>query len=313
MPKKKMIASAPGKIILFGEHSVVYGRPALAVPVTQVKAICQVEPAPIGEGITIIAPDIGQQSRLAQTPPKDPLAAIIRQTLLTLNLQTPPNFTLTISSTIPIARGLGSGAAISTAIVQALGEYFDHSFDPQTVSNIVFEVEKMHHGTPSGLDNTVVAFAQPIFFQKGCPLERLTVHSPLTFVIGDTGIKSPTYKAVGDLRRRWTEDKGHYERYFDQMGTIAIQARRAIERGEVERVGQCMIENQAILKAIGISIPALDDLVETALEAGALGAKLSGGGWGGNMIALTRPERTKTVAQALREGGAVNTIATVVR
>ncbi len=306
-------ATAPGKIILFGEHSVVYGRPALAVPVNQVKAVCQIEAGRLGQGIEIIAQDLDQQFNLRNAPIDDPLAAVVRQTLATLALSATPDLVIKVTSTIPIARGLGSGAAISTAIVKALGEYFRQPFTPQVISEIAFEVEKIHHGTPSGIDNSVVAFGQPIFFQKGQTITQLKVHTPLTFVIGDTGIKSPTRQVVADLRARRARDVDLYEGYFDEMAAIVIQARDAIEGGRLRAIGKYMTENHAILDKIGVSSPELNQLVEAALQAKALGAKLSGAGWGGNMIALASAEEAQTVAQALNIAGAIHTIVTEVK
>ncbi len=306
-------ATAPGKIILFGEHAVVYGRPALAIPVSQVRATCRVEAGTPGSGILLRAPDIDRREYLSAAGDDDPLALAVRRTLQALGIATIPDLTLTVTSTIPIACGLGSGAAISAAIIRALGSYFRLPFPPQTVSDIAFEVEKIYHGTPSGIDNTVVAFAQPIFFSKGKPIERLTVGTPLTLVIGDTGIKSQTYKVVGDLRARWQADPGYYEPIFDRMGMLAQSARAAIERGNVQQVGKLMGENHTILQDLGISHAKLDALVSAAMAVGAWGAKLSGAGWGGNMIALTPPEYAVAVAAALRSAGAVNTITTVVR
>ena len=306
-----MGTTAPGKIILFGEHSVVYGRPAIAVPVSQVEAVCHIEVNQPGSGLTVIAEDLGWQKSLSQLSEDDPIAAIIQATLAHLQ-QPQPDLLLRIHSTIPIARGMGSGAAVSTAIVKAMSDLLGGELDPQTVSDLVYEVEKLHHGTPSGIDNTVVAFAQPIFFQHGQPITRLKVAELLTFVIGDTGIQSQTHAVVGDLRARWAKDVERYEGYFDELGAIAREARVAIERGDLPAIGICMAENHTILKSIGVSSVELNCLVEAAIKAGALGAKMSGAGWGGNMIALTGPERARAVEDAIRAAGAVQTITTQV-
>ncbi len=302
-------ATAPGKIILFGEHSVVYGYPALAAPVMQVQATCHAKAAPPGKGLSIDAPDLRQRFLLSDAPKNDPLAATVRLTMQSLRLPE-PDVTLTLTSTIPIARGLGSGAAVSTAVVKALGRFTGQELLPQTVSEIVFEVEKIFHGTPSGIDNTVVAYAQPVFFRKGHPVQRFSVGAPMTLLIGDTGLKSHTYKVVGDLRKRWQKDPARYNVIFEQMGQIALQAKQAIEDGNAEETGRLMGENHRILNEIGISSPKLNQLVDAAMAAGALGAKLSGAGWGGNMIALVLPERAEAAANALRSAGAAGVIVT---
>jgi mevalonate kinase len=315
-------ASAPGKIILFGEHAVVYHQPALAAPVMQVQAHCRVEPGTPRSGVVIHAPDIKQVYRLFHPKeaspknnagPPNPLTAIV-QLVLNAFGRTPTDLdvSLTVSSTIPLGRGLGSGAAISTAIVLALSKALGQKVSPAQVSGWVFQVEKLHHGTPSGIDNTVIAYAQPVFFQRDQPLERLSAGRPFTLVIGDTGITSPTYKVVGDLRQRWQANPAKYDPLFAQMGAIARQARQAIEAGNLAQVGQCMQANQILLQKVGVSSPELDFLVQIAEKAGAQGAKLSGAGWGGNMIALVNPAQAERVAVALQAAGAVQTIITQV-
>ncbi len=305
-------ATAPGKIILFGEHAVVYGRPAIAVPVTQVQAKAALEPAPTGSGFRIIAADLGRDYTLAEAAPDDPLAAIIRATLPRLGQSEPPEAPLRVSSTIPLGRGLGSGAAISTAIVRVLAAYFNRPLEPAEVSALVYEVEKLYHGTPSGIDNTVIAFAQPVYFVKGRPIRRMRVSQPLTLVVADTGIVAPTHTVVGDLRRRWQAESERYEGYFDEIEIVVEQARLMIEEGvaALPALGKLMNENQEVLETIGVSSPELGRLVAAARQAGAWGAKLSGAGWGGNMIALTQPDIAPTVAQALTAAGAVQVIVT---
>lgn len=313
---KTITSTAPGKIILFGEHAVVYHRPAIAVPVTHVTAQARLQAAAAGSGFTMVAPDLDRYYSLSAAKADDPLAAIVRSTLDYLNRPV-PDAQLTVTSTIPLGRGLGSGAAISTAIVRALAEFFDNPLPPAEVSNLVYEVEKLYHGTPSGIDNTVVAFGQPVYFIKGKAIRRMPVGQPLTFVVGDTGLVSPTHKAVGDLRRRRQLEPERYEGYFDEIEVIVRQARMAIEQGllPLPAFGKLMNENQELLRKLGVSSPDLERLIEAALLTGAAGAKLSGAGWGGNMIALVPPEPDviTAVTGALTGAGATGVIVTTVK
>ncbi|MDY6874617.1 MAG: mevalonate kinase [Chloroflexota bacterium] len=311
MPSVSLQSSAPGKVILFGEHAVVYGRPAIAVPVTQVRATATVEPAPPGSGLTLVAPDIGKNIPLATATQDEPLAAAARSTLDHLSVPE-PDATLTVSSTIPIASGLGSGAAISTALIRALATSLGHALEPAETSALVFKVEKIHHGTPSGIDNTVVAYEKPVYFVHGHPVERLTVGEHFTLLIGDTGTPSPTRKIVGLVRQACDRNPARYDAMFDQMGDLTDEARQAIEIGDIETLGLLMDENHTLLIELHVSSPGLDELVETARLAGALGAKLSGAGRGGNMIALVENDLAEEVADALREAGAVRVICTTV-
>lgn len=311
MPPAQARSSAPGKVILFGEHAVVYGRPAIAVPVMQVKATATAKAARRGSGLTIVAADLDRHLNLATAPQDEPLAVAARLTLAHLSAAE-PDATITIHSTIPIASGMGSGAAVSTALIRALATLLGHRLKPAEVSALVFEVEKIHHGTPSGIDNTVVAYAQPVYFVRERPIERLNVGQPFTLLIGDTGIPSPTGKVVARVRRAWQREPAHYDALFDQIGDIADEARRAIEAGDVDALGPLMDENHGLLSELGVSSPRLDDLVEAARLAGALGAKLSGAGQGGNMIALVEEDCADEVETALKEAGAVRVICTTI-
>jgi mevalonate kinase len=307
-----VVSTAPGKIILFGEHAVVYGQPAIAVPVHQVQATATVEPGTPGSGLILSAVDLDRITSLAEASDDDPLAMMARLTLAHLNAS-PPDAILTLRSTIPVASGLGSGAAVSTAIVRALTAYLGHELEPETVSWLVFEVEKLHHGTPSGIDNTVVAYGMPVHFIRGQGAETFTVGAPLHLLIGDTGVASPTRVAVGDVHRAWERETARYERLFVQVGQVVRQARALIEAGgDAVQLGELMERNHELLREMDVSSPELERLVTAAREAGALGAKLSGAGRGGNMIALVAPGEEARVASALRQAGAARVIGTVV-
>ena len=306
-----MKSSAPGKIILFGEHAVVYGRPALAVPVTQVHADVEVVDSSRA-GIWIESPDINLHAELNSLPSDHPLAAVIHNLFFTLGIDPFPNLQIKISSTIPVASGLGSGAAVSVALTRALSSFLSHPLPDEQINQFAYEIEKLHHGTPSGIDNTVVTYAKPVYFIKGQPSEIFKVGKPFTIVIGDTGISAPTKESVGDVRKLWLKDKLKWESVFDEIGQIVLMARRAIESGHNELLGELMNENHSLLQKLTVSSSELDKLVDAALKAGADGAKLSGGGRGGNMIALVKPDLAEKVSDALKTSGAKNVIVTKV-
>jgi mevalonate kinase len=296
-------ASAPGKVILLGEHAVVYGRPAVAAPVPQIRAEAEVTRSP-RPGIWIDAPDIGLQADLDSLSAADPLAALVRNLLAGFHLEARPDLRIRIHSTIPVAAGLGSGAAVSVALTRAMAGALGFAISDDQVSAYAFEIEKLHHGTPSGIDNTVVTCGRPIFFARGEPPERLDVGSPLTFVIADTGIAASTRAAVQDVHRLRDSDIPRWEAVFDKIGALVVLARECIQIGSMTRLGPLLDQNQALLEQLGVSSAELDGLILAAREAGALGAKLSGGGRGGNMIALVTDDMAQPVAAALTAAGA---------
>ncbi len=207
---------------------------------------------------------------------------------------------------------MGSSAAIATAIVRALARGLGRDLPPEEVSAIVFEAERIWHGTPSGVDNTVIAYERPVWFVRGEPPQPFTIARPFTLVIADSGISAPTREVVGDVRRRWEADPARYNAIFDAIAALVHEIRAVLEQGNLERLGPLLNENQRWLEEMGVSSPVLERLIAAARAAGAPGAKLAGAGRGGNIIALTPPDRAEAVARALREAGARATYITTI-
>lgn len=315
---------------MFGEHAVVYGRPAIAVPVNQVKARAVISANPRGAKgeIRIQAPDIDLDTILSELPADHPLAQVIHETLHELEVNLPPACTIRITSNIPMAAGMGSGAAVSVATIRALSAFLGKLLPDERISTLTYGIEKIYHGTPSGIDNTVVTYGLPVGFVRQIKsdnsasashlalearIDLLQVPVPFTIVIGDTGVPSPTATVVGEVRRQWQAAPDQYEQLFDEVGQVSMDARQAIEGGHPEALGPLMNENHRLLQQLDVSSPELDHLVETARLSGALGAKLSGAGWGGNMIALVNEKTAETVSEVLLQNGATRVIVTTIR
>jgi mevalonate kinase len=242
-------STAPGKIILFGEHAVVYGRPALAVPVTQVHADVDIEDAD-SAGIWIDAPGIHLNAELNTLPSDHPLASVIHNLLFLSRVSPFPSLNIKITSTIPVASGLGSGAAVTVALTRALSSHINYPMTDEQVNAFAYEIEKLHHGTPSGIDNTVITYAKPVYFIKGQGIETFKVGQPFTIVIGDTGISAPTKESVGDVRKLWEADKAKWEDVFAQVGMIAQEARKTLESDSLlsNSLGILMNQNHTLLQ-----------------------------------------------------------------
>lgn len=307
-------AYAPGKIILMGEHAVVYGKPALAVPVHQVQTRVVITPLPAAPSGTlhIHAPEVHLDTALDALPPDHPLRIAVQAASDALNGARFPAAHIKITSTIPVAAGLGSGAAVAVALIRALARFVGHELPPAELSAAAYRVEERLHGTPSGIDNTVIAYAQPVVFQRGRPFDVLRPCAPFTLVIADTGIHAPTKTVVSDLRRRWEADPAACGARFEAIAGLVEEGRRCIERGPLDDLGTLLNANHALLQELDISCAGLDSLVQAARAAGALGAKLSGGGRGGNMLALCTPQSAPQIAAALQSAGAVRVIQTTV-
>ncbi|MFV9507221.1 MAG: mevalonate kinase [Oscillochloridaceae bacterium umkhey_bin13] len=308
--------SAPAKLILCGEHAVVYGQPALALPLTDLRAEVTVRATAQGTGLHVIAPDL-DEAWLVREQPAHPLSALLLSTLAQL-VRPEPDLSLRLRSRIPIASGMGSGAAVATALVRALAAAHAVHLPPATIASLVYASEQRFHGTPSGIDNTVIAYEQAIWFVRAqqpatAPtLEPLHIAVPLQLVIGDTGIRSATRLPVAAVRSGWQADPPRYEARFAAIGELVRQARQALAHGDQPGLGTLLTTNHGLLVELGVSSPELDRLVAAALAAGALGAKLAGAGWGGIMFALVDPAATEAVATALHQAGAAQVLITSV-
>jgi len=301
-------ATSPGKIILFGEHAVVYGEPSIAIPVfpTQAKAIvsARIQGKP-GE-IWIEAPDISLSSSIDQLEISHPLRSAIQLVIGDTNLDLVPSCNIQVTSEIPPASGMGSSAAISISIIRAFSAFLGIRLNNEQVSDLAFEVEKIHHGTPSGIDNTVIAYQKPVYYRKGTPFEFLEIGEKFSVLIVDSGMPGNTREAVEGVRVRWQKEPDRYNQIFSRAGEITQEAKRIIETGNPDHLGVLMNENHELLQEIGVSTPEIDKLVLEAINAGALGAKLSGGGLGGHIIALV-DSKIEYISGELERKGAIST------
>jgi mevalonate kinase len=306
------VGEAPGKILLIGEHSVVYGHPAIAVPLRGVCARAEVELTRAG-GVELEAVELRE---VAQSGGKvsDRLAPLLRLVGSVLDSfgEAKQGLRIRLQSTIPIGRGMGSGAAVSVALVRGVCGALGRKLDADQVAELAMEAEKEFHGAPSGVDCAVVARDEPIYFVKGKPPQEVIVGpNVFRFVVADTGIESPTLRVVQDVREARERNRALYDSYFWELGAMASVAREVIRSGVPAELGACMSHSHGILQSLGVSCPELDHLVEAAMEKGALGAKLTGAGRGGAIIALIDDEADgDRLGAELRMAGADNVFTT---
>ncbi len=307
-----VLGKAPGKIILVGEHAVVYGQPAIAIPVTKVNATAKIFPNLDDETgrIQIKAKEINLDADLKDLEKDHPIAKVVQITLDTVGPRQVPAFTLQIDSSIPVSAGMGSSAAVSVAVIRALSAFLGGPLSSEEISKMAYEVEKLHHGLPSGIDNNVIAHQQPVYFIKEKPIRILQIRKSTHWIIADTGEKTPTHETVSAVRAMHAADAGHYDAIFEQIGAVTQAAQTALKIGDFTALGRLMNENQRLLTQLKVSSPKLETLIQAARAAGAAGAKLSGGGRGGNIIALAEKEKIKGIEKALQEAGAERTITT---
>jgi len=299
------MTSAPAKIILFGEHAVVYGQPAIAAPLSNLRVTATIRKLKDQQQMRLIT--TGENESLPiDIHLEDVNSAFATTARLVLDYfdALPPQVEISIDSQIPVASGLGSGAAVTTALARAIAEAINQSLPDEKLNQIVFEVEKIYHGTPSGIDNTVIVYEKPVYYVRNHPLELLSIPKPIMFVVGDTGISASTKIAVSDVGRLHKAEPNRIQPILASIGGLVNRARIAIESGHIEPLGHLMLQNHALLRTLTVSSPEIENLIEAAIADGALGAKLSGGGRGGNMIALVQADTAENVRQALLNAGA---------
>jgi len=304
-------SSAPAKVILFGEHAVVHGQPAIAAPVSSLRATASALPASAGSGVCVDAADLGKRLVIPVhgAVPDHPLARAVRLLLDAIHAHG-ADLHVTLRSEIPIASGLGSGAALTAALMRALAVALGATLDDADLNALVYEVEREFHGTPSGIDNTVVVYERAIWFVRGQSPALLAVRQPFDLVVADTGIRASTKDAVSGVHALLAADPEGTRPVLEQIGALAQLAREAIARGDIQALGPLMDENHRLLQRLTVSSAELDTLVTTAHDAGAWGAKLSGGGRGGNMIALCPPGAELEITAALLDAGAKRAFST---
>ncbi len=304
------IATAPGKTILFGEHAVVYDQPAIAVPVNEIQAKVKIFPiigSQTGE-IQFIAPQIQLDQNYNELDKHHPFRIAMEQVKNFLDISHYPACKIHLSSTIPISSGLGSSAAISVALIKGLCEFVGYQSPESILSELAYKVEIEFHGNPSGIDNTVIAYRKPVYFQKDKETEFISPGVNFTIIIADSGIKGNTKIAVTGVKERWLNNTHQFDEYFKKIGEIVSLAKIALENGEPEILGNLMNDNQELLRKIGVSHPSLENLIDIALNHGGFGAKLCGGGLGGNIIILTDVDNADTISELLLGNGASQTI-----
>ena len=275
--------SACAKTILFGEHAVVYDEPAIAVPITNTRTIAIIQNN--NKPFRIISEKIHLNKSFDELIPGSGLQVLLTKIMGFFGLEELPRAVLRIRSDIPIASGLGSGAALSVAIIRAFANYYDRILPVETVNKIAYEVEKVYHGTPSGIDNTTIAYEQAIIFSRSSGFSPLNADiGKLNLLVIDSGIRSRTIDVVSDVRANFSQN----EPYIREIGALVRSSVEFLKTGDAAEIGRMMNENQQLLRKIDVSRPELDEIIEMGLSHGALGGKLTGAGRGGNILVLAR-------------------------
>lgn len=328
---KTAVGKSTGKVILMGEHAVVHHQPAIAIPFSgvEVQAHVQKSKHPLSiscefySGVAYQMPEVLKSLKFAihqsltmiqQARPELAIRPTTRSYWRGEHIATGkssfahcPYLHIEITSSIPAERGMGSSAAVAVAIVRGLFAYYNEPLTQEVLYSIVQDAEKIAHGNPSGVDTTTTSGKSPVYFVKGKPIEEIELQLDAVLVVADTGMTGHTKEAVQAVQEKLTNEP-QTAHIIHQIGHLTQEARMALEQNRPERLGELMTQNHHLLQQLDVSNQALDSLVTTALQYGALGAKVTGGGRGGCMIALARNlDDATTISQALAANGAAQT------
>ena len=308
-----IISKASGKIILFGEHAVVYGYPAIAVPIDTIQVKVSILPAINKEQSIIKLRNINWHDDVLFTAldENDPIRISIKNVFALIN-QTPPHFEMTISSSIPIAAGLGSSAALAVAITKGMSRFLGIYLSNDEINVLAYKSEEIQHGSPSGIDNSVITFGHPILYSKSKEISQIEIRNTIHIILADTGKRTLTKDVVSLVKKNLKKKPDVIKPILAEIGGLVEKATDALLYGRLKEIGNLMVRNHIALKKLGASSIELDQLVESSLINGALGAKLCGGGKGGYMVAVCEPASCERVSSGLVSDGATHIISTTI-
>lgn len=307
-----VVASAPAKVILFGEHFVVYGEPAIVLAIDR-RAYATAEERSDGktcfhstelglegyyEGDSFkVKQGDAKEAKIRFEPARMAVDKIKQKAGKTTGLN------IEINSTVPVGAGLGSSAAVVASVTAAVGTLLNLNISKEEIFRISLEAEKIVHGTPSGIDPAISTFGGTLVYQTGTGFRPLQVKSDIPLVIGDTGVERSTRRQVEKVKDFVDRYPRITEPIMRAANEIVNQATEALVSSDLPTLGELMNLNHALLYGLTVSDESLEWLINAARKSGALGAKLTGAGGGGCMIALTTNEKLRHVADAIQRAG----------
>jgi len=291
--------TAAGKVILLGEHAVVYGKHALALPIADAVAV-DLSASDSSSTISIPAWGISQEISAQDDKGIGASIALIQREFGIADA----HFSIRVHSRLPRAMGLGSSAAFAVAIARAFNTELALGLDDSKINAVAFQCEKIAHGTPSGIDNTIATFGEPMLFRNvgSLEFETLTLVETPPIVVACSGSPGLTREQVAAVRRRYDQCSAHYDAIFDEIDALSRAGAEALATCDYAELGMYMNICHGLLNAIEVSTAELDGMVAIARAAGAVGAKMTGGGGGGSVVALC-PATHGEVSSAFRAAG----------
>jgi len=295
-----------GKVILFNEHFVVHGVPGIVSAINLTTDAKVKKTAETGINVRDERKGTEGYTEKKKIQQKESIERMLR--MMGLDLEK-TSLDIWLGGELPSFSGIGASAASSVAIARAISEEFKMGLSNEKINEVAYEAERAYAGTPSGIDNTAATYGGLLWFKKnlvGGPntIERLKIRKPIEIVMGNTGIVANTEAMIAGIAERKSKYPEKYDELFKQAEELAYEARKILDKFDLKKLGELMNENHKLLQDVEVSCKELDHLVELALEKGAYGAKLTGGGGGGCMVALTPGKKLQeNIAKAMEKEG----------
>ena len=292
---------AAGKVILLGEHAAVYDRHVLALPLEAAVTVRIVETE---AGIRLLIPDWNIEKQIDPDAPVRGGQAAILALIRRYFGVSDRGYDIHVTSRIPAAAGLGFSAALAVATIRAFDKLAGKGMSKVEVEKLAFQCEKISHGTPSGIDNNIATYAEPVLYSKSTRTRTKPIKLAETppIVIASSGTKGSTAEMVASVRARYEKNEEMYTTIFDEIDEISLAGAVALRNRDYEQLGSLMNVCQGFLNAIEVSTPELEKMIAIARSSGAIGAKLTGAGGGGSIVAMC-PDKVAEVSQALAAAG----------
>jgi len=274
--------NACAKIILLGEHAVVYGFSGICVPIKELNTIVTSDKCDnVGFAVDKILTDNEM----------DKFSAFVQFVIKKFNVE---NTRLNFSTEIPFSSGFGSSASVSVAAIRCVSD-----IELSKQNEIAYACEKFFHGNPSGIDNTTIVYETPIFFRQGNKTDFIKIKNKLHLIIVMVSKKSETMKAVSHVMNLYKKNRNEVLRIFKEMEKLVIEGKKCMEKGDLNKFGLLMNKNHVLLTELGLSTPEIELIREVALDNKVLGAKISGAGMGGNLVLLVEKDNRDKIHSAI--------------
>lgn len=299
--EKTAVGVAQSKLILVGEHAVVHGQPAIALPFPLVGVESVVEHV-----LGAVKIDSAFYHGPIDSAPLALAGVVncIKDTLKFLKLPC-KDLLIRISSSIPPGKGLGSSASVAIAVIKSLFSYSNTEYTREELLRLANIAETYAHGSPSGIDPLTITSDCPVWYEKEKKVDYIKPKADFHFIVADTGRMADTRSAVESVANLLKKAPRRIQAKFERIGDITFQVREALEKASKQVLGQLLNEAQKELEGLGVSDAGLNRLIYYALQEGALGAKLTGGGNGGCIIALAQNEaHSQYLTEKLKKFGA---------